>query len=128
MTDSKITEIVNKVAAGDGLTNEEATALVELTAAIDQRGVIAENVVQFVLDAAEHIYKEVAEELVNRINLRDIAKAKQVVGLGKKAAERLVAVSQIYVAHMFNQLQQSADEESAVSDSNPDIVLDENPA
>ncbi len=128
MTDNKINEIVNKVAAGEGLTNEEATTLIEFTAAIDQRGVIAENVVQFVLDAAEHIYKEVAEDLVKRINIRDSEKARQVIAIGKKAAERLVAVSQIYVAHMFNQLQASAAEESAVAETEPDILLGEDPA
>lgn len=132
MKDNGINEIVQKVANGEGLTNEEASKLIEFTAAVDQRGVLAEDVLQFVISSAGHIYNEIAERVVKECNFRDISKAKAVLSIGTKAADRLTSVTQIYIAHIFNQLQQPQEEEvvneSAVADTQPDILGNEDPA
>lgn len=129
ITEEQFGEIVNKVAAGEGLTNEEAMGLVQAMAQLDQRGLIAENVVQFVLHGAESIYNEVASNVVKTLQLRDHAKVKKVLSIGTKAAEQLTSVTQMYIAQMYLQLQQAEQEEaSAVADTDPDILLNEEPA
>ena len=124
MSNEQITEIIKKVAAGEGLTHEEASTLIEFMAAIDQRGVIAENVVEFVLSAAEEIYNDVARKVSDRIQLRDKAKVKEILGIGKTAANNLTAVTQLYIAQVFAQLQNK----SAVADADPDVLDNSEPA
>lgn len=127
ITEEQFGEIVNKVAAGEGLTNEEAMGLVQAIAQLDQRGLIAENVVQFVLHGAESIYNEVASNVVKTLQLRDHAKVKKILSIGTKAAEQLTAIAQMYIAQMYLQAQQEVTG-SAVADTDPDVLLNEEPA
>lgn len=127
MTEERFGEIVAKLGTGEGLTNEEGTELVQSLAELDQRGLVAENVVQFVLHGAEAIYKEVAENVVKTMNLRDHAKVKKVLSIGTKAAAQLTSITQMYIAQLYLQAQQEA-MGSAVADTDPDILFDEDPA
>ena len=119
ITKEEFEAMVNKVVAGEGLTNEEATSLIQSAAELDQRGAIAEEIVQFVLTAAESMYLETAEKVVRELQLRDKAKAKAIVRSAEKAAANLLAVVQLYVAQMSLRMNQSA-----VADADPDVLDD----
>lgn len=116
MTEERFGEIVTKLSAGEGLTNEEGTELVQALAELDQRGLVAENIVRFVLEGAEQIYNEVAENVVKTMNLRDHAKVKQVLSIGRKAAAQLTSVTQMYIAQLYLQMQEGAEEEENVEE------------
>jgi predicted KAP-like P-loop ATPase len=118
ITKEEFEAMVNKVVAGEGLTNEEATSLIQSAAELDQRGAIAEQIVQFVLTAAESMYLETAEKVVKELQLRDKAKAKTILRSAEKAAANLLAVVQLYVAQVSLQMK------SAVSDSDPSVLDD----
>jgi hypothetical protein len=128
ITEEQFGELVNKIAAGEGLNNEEATLLVQSMAELDQRGIVAENVVQFVLHGAEAIYNEVAEGVIKTMNLRDHAKVKKVRSIGTRAAAQLTSITQMYIAQLYLQMQEDAAGESAVGDLDPDVLFDEDPA
>lgn len=125
MTEEQFRDIVNKVSAGEGLSNDEAVQMVQTMAELDQRGLVAEEIVQFVLHGAEETYKQVIDEVLKNLDLRDKAKVKKITAVGPKAAARLIAATQVYIAQRYLQMQE---DESAVSDSDPDIFLDEDPA
>jgi Mg/Co/Ni transporter MgtE len=125
MTGEKFAEIVNKISAGEGLSNEEATELVQSMAELDQRGMVAEEIIEFVLHGAEETYRQVIDEVLRSLDLRDKAKVKKIISVGPKAAARLVAATQVYIAQRYYAMQS---DESAVSDSDPDILLNEDPA
>jgi hypothetical protein len=121
MTEEQFTEIVAKVAGGDGLSNEEATLMIEALAELDQRGLVAEQIVQFVLHGAEETYRQLIDDVLKEVQIRDKAKVKKIAAVGSKASQRLIAATQIYIAQMYYQQQQ----ESAVSDADPDVLFDE---
>ncbi len=125
MTEEQFADIVNKISAGEGLSNEEATELVRSMAELDQRGMVAEEIIEFVLHGAEETYRQVIDEVLRSLDLRDKAKVKKIISVGPKAAARLVAATQVYIAQRYYAMQSA---ESAVSDSDPDILLNEDPA
>ena len=125
MTEEQFADIVNKISAGEGLSNEEATELVRSMAELDQRGMVAEEIIEFVLHGAEETYRQVIDEVLRSLDLRDKAKVEKIISVGPKAAARLVAATQVYITQRYYAMQSA---ESAVSDSDPDILLNEDPA
>lgn len=111
ITEEQFAEVVAKVTAGEGLNNEEATLLIQALAELDQRGLIAENVVQFVLTSADVVYNEVADSVIKAMSLRDLDKVKKVRSIGTKAAAQLTSIAQMYVAQLYMQMQQAEKEE-----------------
>jgi len=119
ITEEQFRDIATRVAAGEGLTNDEAILLVQTMAELDNRGTIAQNVVEFVLHAAEEIYKDLTNNVVQKIQLRDKAKVKQILSVSAQAAAQLTAVTQLYVSQVFAELQK---QESAVADTDPGVL------
>lgn len=124
ITKEQFEDMVNKVAAGEGLTNAEASELIQTAAELDQRGAVAEQIIDFTLTASEEIYRGVAQDVVEKIQLRDKDKVRQILNSSKKAAENLTMVVQLYVSQMSLQMQQ----DSAVADADPDVLDDSTPA
>ena len=116
--------IVAKIAAGETITVEEATELVQTIAEFEQRTMLAQHIVEFVLHAAEQVFDEAISASLRVMPMRDLAKVKQVRAIGRKAAENLTAVAQLYIAQMAVQAQQ----ESAVADTDPAVLGNEEPA
>lgn len=113
-------DVVKKVAEGEGISSEEATELVQTIAEFEQRVIIAQQVVEFTLHAAQEVYQQVITDVLNKIQLRDAAKVKRILKSGEEAASRLGIVTQLYIAQIFN--------ESAVDDGEPDTVEGTDPA
>jgi|LakMenEpi03Aug12_release.lakeMendotaPanAssembly.Ray.scaffolds.fasta_scaffold1000425_2 hypothetical protein len=122
ISEDKFTEIVNKVAAEEAVTTEEVTLLIQTIAELDQRGSMAEQIIAFALTAAETIYQDAANKIVQELQIRDKAKSKAIIKSAEKATSELMAVVQLYVAQITTLNQ------SAISDSDPDILLNEDPA
>lgn len=116
--------IVAKIAAGDTITVEEATELVQTIAEFEQRTMLAQHIVEFVLHAAEQVFDDAISASLRVMPMRDLAKVKQVRAIGRKASENLTAVAQLYIAQMAAQAQQ----ESAVADTDPGVLDNEEPA
>lgn len=119
ITQEQFDTIVKKVADGESITAAEATELIQTIAELEQRTNIAQQVVEFVLHGAEHVYADTAEKVVKQLNLRDHAKIKRVLKIGEQAATNLTAAAQLYIAQMYLQVQNSA-----VADADPDILDD----
>lgn len=116
--------IVAKIAAGETITVEEATELVQTVAEFEQRTMLAQHIVEFVLHAAEQVFDDAISASLRVMPMRDLAKVKQVRAIGRKASENLTAVAQLYIAQMAVQAQQ----ESAVADTDPGVLDNEEPA
>lgn len=106
ITEEQFNLMVDKVSAGGGLTNEEATDLIQTLAELDQRGLVAEQIVEFVLLGAEQVYDAVADKVLKELQLRDHAKVKRIVSIGKNAAAQLTAATHLYIAQQYLNLQQ----------------------
>lgn len=124
ITQEQLEAMVAQVAKGEGLNNEDSLLLIQTLAELDQRGSIAQGIVQFVLEAAEQIYKDVSEQVIKKVSIRDHAKVKQLLSISSRASRQLVAVTQLYMAQVYAETQA----ESAVADADPGVLGDELPA
>jgi hypothetical protein len=116
--------IVKKITEGEGCTVGEATELVQTIAEFEQRNMIAQQIVEFVLHAAEQVFEENVERSLLNLQLRDVQKVKTIRALPRKAASQLSSIVQLYIAQMFVMNKP----ESAISDTDPDILLSEETA
>jgi hypothetical protein len=123
ITEESFAAIVTKVSNNEGITNEEATELIESLAELDQRGLIAGEIVQFVLHGVDEVYKHFINDVLQDLQLRDKAKAKKIAGVGAKAAAQLVATTQLYIAQRYAEFDDS--EESAVDNADEGVANDE---
>jgi hypothetical protein len=123
ITEESFAAIVTKVSTNEGITNEEATELIESLAELDQRGLIAGEIVQFVLHGVDEVYKHFINDVLQDLQLRDKAKAKKIAGVGAKAAAQLIATTQLYIAQRYAEFDDS--EESAVDNADEGVANDE---
>jgi tRNA A22 N-methylase len=123
ITEESFAAIVTKVSNNEGITNEEATELIESLAELDQRGLIAGEIVQFVLHGVDEVYKHFINDVLQDLQLRDKAKAKKIAGVGAKAAAQLIATTQLYIAQRYTEFDDS--EESAVDNADEGVANDE---
>jgi len=123
ITEESFAAIVTKVSNNEGITNEEATELIESLAELDQRGLIAGEIVQFVLHGVDEVYKHFINDVLQDLQLRDKAKAKKIAGVGAKAAAQLIATTQLYIAQRYAEFDDS--EESAVDNADEGVANDE---
>ena len=123
ITEESVAAIVAKVSNNEGITNEEATELIESLAELDQRGLIAGEIVQFVLHGVDEVYKHFINDVLQDLQLRDKAKAKKIAGVGAKAAAQLIATTQLYIAQRYAEFDDS--EESAVDNADEGVANDE---
>ena len=108
ITQEKFDAIVKQIIAGEAVSAEDATELVQTIAELEQRTNVAQEVVEFVLHGAEQVYRETAERVVRQLNLRDHAKVKRVLKIGEEAATRLTTAAQVYIAQVYLRSQEES--------------------
>lgn len=124
ITQELFDSIVQKITEGQGCTADEATELVQTIAEFEQRNMIAKQIVEFVLHAAEQVFEENVERSLQDLQLRDIQKVKAIRAIPHKAANQLSSIVQLYISQMFVLNKP----ESAVNDADPSILLNEESA
>lgn len=116
ITQEQFDAVVAKIAAGENLTAEEGTELVQTIAEFEQRSMFIQQVVEFALQATEEVCNGVIDKVLRNLNLRDLDKVKQIRSISSKTSENLVGVVQLYIAQMYTQAQ------STVVDADPNIL------
>lgn len=106
--------IVTAVSAGDPITTEQATLLIQSLAELDIQTAVLDAALGYSLETAQTLLNEVGQQTANVIGIRDMAKRRKIAEISGTAAGQLQAAVGLFIGNLVQQAQGIGG--SAVSD------------